>query len=72
LTTRDAAQLLAATYTQQRDDLLRRAARIIEHANGRDLSAPEAEAIETLYVEAGTLDNRVERLQCFYSAASGG
>ena len=62
MTTEKAAMTLASMYQSQRDELLRRAARIVERAHGRELSDPEAVAVEMLFSEAGTLDGRVERL----------
>jgi hypothetical protein len=57
-----AALMLAQRYEGQRDQLLQRAARIVQRAGDRPLTKDEASALETLYCGLGTLDNRIERL----------
>jgi hypothetical protein len=54
--------MLAQRYEGQRDQLLQRAARIVQRAGDRPLTKDEASALETLYCGFGTLDNRIERL----------
>jgi hypothetical protein len=62
MNTQAAALMLSEHYEGQRDQLLQRAARILQRAGDRQFTKDEASALETLYCGFGTLDNRIERL----------